>query len=69
MKKVRLTLDVSRPLHETLVRIAAKMDTSYAEVLRRSIALMEVGVEAKQRGLHLGIADEGATHVHTRILL
>jgi hypothetical protein len=69
VKKVRLTLDVSKALHETLIRTATKLDTSYAEVLRRAIALMEIGVEARARGLRLGIADEGATHIHTRILL
>lgn len=68
-KKVRLTLEMSKEMNQTLIRLATRLDTSYAEVLRRGIALIDVAVDAKPRGLRIGLADEGAEYIHTRILV
>ncbi|MBY0544516.1 MAG: ribbon-helix-helix protein, CopG family [Gammaproteobacteria bacterium] len=52
---VRLSLDVSAELNSTLDEMAEDMHSSKSEVLRKSIALMEVAVQEKRRGNHLGV--------------
>lgn len=56
--RVRLSLDVSRELYELLEELAEKTDSTKSDVLRRSVALMEVYVDAKQQGKKFGIADK-----------
>ncbi|MBW4699175.1 MAG: DNA-binding protein [Aphanocapsa lilacina HA4352-LM1] len=56
--KVRLSLDVSQELYQVLDEIARMEETTKADVLRRSIALMQVAVEAKRQGLKFGAADQ-----------
>lgn len=56
-EKVRLTLDVSADLNRTLEALTEKTGGTKSELLRRAIALMEVAVEAKQRGQRLGLVD------------
>jgi hypothetical protein len=55
---VRLSLDVSVELNDTLDEMAEKMHSSKSEILRKSIALMEVAVEEKARGNHLGVVNK-----------
>lgn len=57
-EKVRLSLDVSLELNQTLEDLAEKIGGTKSEVLRKAIALMEVMVEAKQQGKKVGIADK-----------
>lgn len=52
---IRLSLDVSPDLNQILDRMAAKTHTSKSEILRKSIALMEVAVREKEKGNHLGV--------------
>ena len=54
-KPIRLSLDVSPELNSTLDDIAEKIHASKSEVLRKSIALMEVAVQEKEKGNHLGV--------------
>lgn len=54
---VRLSLDLSASLDDTLENLARKMGTSKAEVLRKGLALVEVAVDAKEHGQKLGVAD------------
>lgn len=54
--RVRLSLDVSPELNETLERLATSMHGTKSEVLRKAIALMDVAVRAKQDGQRIGIA-------------
>lgn len=56
--KIRLSLDVSPELNDTLGELAQKTGTTKSEVLRKAIALMEVAVEAKEKHNRLGILDE-----------
>lgn len=55
---VRLNLDLSPELYETLNNIAQQINGDNAEVLLKAIALLEVAVEAKQKGKHIWIADD-----------
>jgi predicted transcriptional regulator len=57
-EKVRLSLIVSPELNDTLNELAEKLGGTKSEVLRRSIALMEVMVDAKEQGKKIGIADK-----------
>ncbi len=57
-EKVRLSLDISVELNTLLEQLAAITGSSKSEVLRKSIALMEVAVDAKRRGLKLGLAEK-----------
>ncbi|NDJ21921.1 DNA-binding protein [Nostoc sp. B(2019)] len=57
-QRIQINLDLSPELHETLNKLAQQINGDNAEVLLKAIALMEVAVEAKQKGKHLWIADE-----------
>jgi predicted transcriptional regulator len=56
--KIRLSLDVSPELNETLDELAQETGTTKSDILRKAIALMEVAVEAKQHQNRLGIFDQ-----------
>lgn len=57
-EKVRLSLDISRELNDLLEQLAARTGGTKSDVLRKAIALMEVAVDGKRRGLKLGLADK-----------
>lgn len=57
MATTRLTLELSPELKALLAKMCQAQDWSYAELLRRAIALMEVGIEAKSRGESMGLFD------------
>lgn len=59
--KVRLTLDLSPELDELVGRLAKITGGTKSDVMRKSIALMELAVEAKRAGKKFGIAQEGQT--------
>jgi predicted transcriptional regulator len=56
--KVRLTLDLSPELDQLLQRLADMMGVTKSEVMRKSITLMELAVEAKRAGKRFGIAHD-----------
>jgi predicted transcriptional regulator len=56
--KVRLSLDVSPELNQTLEELATKIHGSKSDVLRKAIVLMELAVEAKEKQQKLGIVDK-----------
>ena len=56
---VRLSLDVSPELNETLETLARKTYSSKSDVLRKAIALMEVAVKAKEEKKKFGVAAPG----------
>ncbi|UFP97070.1 DNA-binding protein [Gloeobacter morelensis MG652769] len=51
-------MDVSPELDQVLEEIARQEQTTKADVLRRSIALMQVAVKAKRQGLKFGATDQ-----------
>ncbi|PSF37159.1 DNA-binding protein [Aphanothece hegewaldii CCALA 016] len=48
--KIRLTLDVSQELNNTLNELADDGNTTKSDILRRAIALMEIAVKAQKEG-------------------
>ncbi len=56
-EKVRLSLDISPELNTLLEQLAAATGGTKSDVLRKAIALMEVAVDARRRGLKLGLAE------------
>jgi predicted transcriptional regulator len=56
--KVRLSLQVSQELNQTLEDIAESTGTNRTDVIRQALALMKVAHSAKQAGRHLGIVDD-----------
>ena len=60
-EKVRLSLDISPELNSLLESLAAATGGTKSDVLRKAIALMEVAVDAKRRGLKLGLAEKDQT--------
>lgn len=56
-KQVRLSLDVSSELNEALEKVASETHSTKSDVLRKSIALLEMAVREKRQGNHLGIFD------------
>ncbi len=55
---VRLSLDVSSELNETLELVAQETHSSKSDVLRKSIALLEMAVREKKLGNHLGVFND-----------
>jgi predicted transcriptional regulator len=53
---IRLSLDVSPELYETLNSLAAKLHSTKSDVLRKAIALLEVAVRAKEEHKKFGVA-------------
>lgn len=57
-RQVRLSLDVSPELNGVLDDMAEKIHASKSEVLRKSIALLEVALQEKENGNHLGVVSK-----------
>jgi metal-responsive CopG/Arc/MetJ family transcriptional regulator len=57
-EKVRLSLQVSRELNQTLEEIAESTGTNRTDVIRQALALMKVAHSAKKDGRHLGIVND-----------
>jgi len=57
-KTTRLSLDVSPELNRTLDEISEKTHTSKSEVLRKSIALMDVAIREKDGLNHLAVVNK-----------
>jgi predicted transcriptional regulator len=53
---IRLSLDVSPELYETLNTLAAKLHSTKSDVLRKAIVLLEVAVRAKEENKKFGVA-------------
>jgi predicted transcriptional regulator len=60
-EKVRLSLDISPEVNQLLEDLADATGGTKSDVLRKAIALMNVAVDAKQRGLKLGLAEKEQT--------
>ncbi|AFY46885.1 hypothetical protein Nos7524_0990 [Nostoc sp. PCC 7524] len=57
-QRIQINLDLSLELYETISNLAQQMDEDNAEVLLKAIALLEIAVEAQQKGKHLWIVDD-----------
>lgn len=57
-QRVQISMNLSPELYETLKNVAQEFNGDTALVLLKGIVLMEVAVEAKQKGKHLWITDE-----------
>lgn len=60
-EKVRLSLDMSPEMNALLEKLATLTGGTKSDVLRKAVALMDVAVEGKQRGLKFGLADKEQT--------
>jgi hypothetical protein len=56
VETIRLSLDVSPELYETLNTLATKLHSSKSDVLRKAVALLEVAVRAKEEHKKFGVA-------------
>ena len=57
-EKVRLSLQVSQELNQTLEEIAASTGSNLNDVIRQALALIEVAHTAKKQGRHIGIVSD-----------
>ncbi|QLE59704.1 DNA-binding protein (plasmid) [Nostoc sp. TCL26-01] len=57
-ERVQLNLDITSELYETINNLKEQMNGDTAEVLLKAIALLEVTIEAKQKGRHIWITDD-----------
>ena len=57
-EKVRVSLDMSPELNVKLQAMADATGGTKSDVLRKSIALMELAIEARRDGKKFGIADK-----------
>lgn len=57
---IKLSLEVSTELNNVLEQMVEKhVGTNKSEVLRKAIALIQVAVEAREKGQKIGIAAKG----------
>lgn len=56
-KNIRLSLDLSPELNNALGEIVKETHSTKSDVLRKSIALLEMAVREKKEGNHLGVFD------------
>jgi predicted transcriptional regulator len=59
-EKVRLSLQVSQDLNQTLEDIADSTGSNRTDVIRQALALMKVAHTAKRDGKHLGLVSDAA---------
>lgn len=57
-ERIQINLDLSPELYETISNLAQQINGDNAEVLLKALALLEVALEAKQKGKHIWVADE-----------
>ncbi len=57
VEKVRISLDISPELNEKLQIMARDMHGTKSDVLRKSLALMEVALQATKEGKKFGAAE------------
>ncbi len=55
--KIRVSLDISPELYAKLQALARDIRGTKSDVLRKSLALMDVAVQARKSGKKVGIAD------------
>lgn len=55
--KIRVSLDISPELYAKLQALAKDIRGTKSDVLRKSLALMDVAVQARKSGKKIGIAD------------
>ncbi|MDF5712216.1 MAG: DNA-binding protein [Nostoc sp. S4] len=66
-QRIQINLDLSPELYETISNLAQQINGDNTEVLLKAIALLEVAVEAKQKGKYIWIADENQ-NLETKII-
>jgi hypothetical protein len=66
--KVRISLDISQELFDRLQWMAAETKGSKADVLRKSLALMETALRAKRNGKKIGLASKDSDVMTTEII-
>jgi hypothetical protein len=57
-RQVRLSLEISPAMSRALKDLALKTGGTKSDVLRKAVALMEVAVEARERGEKFGVAEK-----------
>lgn len=57
-QRIQISLDLSPELYQTLNNLTQHINGDNAEVLIKAIALLEVAVDAKQKGKHIWITDD-----------
>lgn len=55
---IRLSLEVSEELNNALERMANLMHASKSDVLRKSVALIDLALREREEGHHLGVFDK-----------
>jgi len=67
-EKVRLSLQVSSSLNQTLEDLAREMHGSKSDVLRRALTLMMIAHESAKEGKAFGIADKKTRQLEREIV-
>lgn len=56
--KIKLSLHLSRDTDERLERLCDESGITKSELLRRSLALMEIAIDIKKKGNHLAVLNK-----------
>lgn len=66
--KIRLSLDVSPEIFETIEGLAKDSHTTKSAVLRKAIELIRIAADAKRRGQAVGVVDRKSKRLVREIL-
>lgn len=67
-RKIKLTLELSEDVNNTLEEIAEDSSTTKSDVLRKAISLMKVATSEKKKGRELAVIDSKSEKVVTHIV-
>jgi predicted transcriptional regulator len=67
-RKIKLTLELSEDVNNTLEEIAEENSTTKSDVLRKAIGLMKVATSEKKKGRELAVIDSKSEKVVTHIV-
>ena len=67
VSKLRVSIDISPELYAKLQGLARDVRGTKSDVIRKSLALMDVAVQARKNGKRIGIADKDE-HLSTEII-
>jgi predicted transcriptional regulator len=67
-RKIKLTLELSEDVNNTLEAIAEENSTTKSDILRKAIGLIKVANSEKKKGRELAVIDSKSEKVVTHIV-
>jgi len=68
-RKIRYTMDVTRPMHAEIEQMAKEAGVPKSEIFRTGIALLKVYYQAIRAGEHVGVGRDGTCSLRREFIL